>query len=556
MNRNYESQFAMLPTVEQKRSTFHIPFNQKTTCNAGKLVPFFWTEVLPGDTMEVKTAAVIRMSTPIVPTADNCWADLYYFYVPNRVLWSNWRHFCGEPEDYWMPTGTYSVPQTSSPSAGWQCGSVADHLGIPIGVATSSLSDGSNTFNSLPFRAYVSVWNEWFRDNSLLQQASCPTGDSTTTGLNPAGAWNSYISTAVAGGDLCPLCKPHGDPFTSALPAPLRAASPVTVPMGTQAPVYPTSSEHKLGNFVEMFRTTTNSFLGVQGVTSIDTTGQLHANAASIGTNYGLMKPTNLWADLAHSTAASINELRFAFALQRYYERINRSGNRYRELINSLFSVDANLVAPDDRPIYLGGKRVNISINQVAQTSSTDSTTPQGNLAAYSHTAMSDKSFIYSATEHGILIGVMGIRAQKSYQQGVNRMWRRKDFIDYYNPVFANIGEQAIRNDELYYANTNQQNGAVFGYNEAWYEYRYFPNQITGEFRSTYATPLDFWHYGDDYSQLPTLSGEWIVDNSQTTIGRTLAVSTHDQFLCDIALDCKFTRCMGVHSIPGQFDRG
>lgn len=545
MNRNTESHFSLLPRVDIQRSRFDRSASLKTSFNAGNIVPFFLEEVLPGDTFNVKTSRVVRMQTLLTPMMDNVYLDTYYFFVPNRLVWDHWKEFCGEnTESAWIPETEYSIPQITAPDGGWQVGTLADYFGVSTGVSGLSV-------NALPFRAYALIMNEWFRDENLQDPLVVPTDDSTVVGVNTG----TFVTDVAKGGLPYIACKYH-DYFTSALPAPQKGPD-VTIPV-TSATNFPVITQaEKVPNPGSVGLTVTAS-----GVTSGYGLGFQPNGALSISSSGGQTSlvdsfvPNNLWAQAEGNTVvATINQLRLAFQIQKFYEKQARGGSRYTEVVRSFFGVtspDARL----QRPEYLGGNRIPINVNQVIQQSGTGESvnTPQGTVVGMSLTTDSHSDFTKSFTEHGFIIGVMVARYDHTYQQGLNRLWSRKDKFDYYWPVFANIGEQAIKNKEIY-AQGNAEDDEVFGYQEAWAEYRYKPNQVTGEMRSQYAQSLDVWHLADDYSKLPSLSAEWIQEDAKT-IDRVLAVSSDqaNQFFADIYVRNYCTRPMPMYSIPGLID--
>lgn len=583
MNRNTESHFSLLPRVDISRSRFDRSSSVKTTFNTGDIVPFFLEEVLPGDTFNVKTSKVVRMQTLLTPLMDNLYLDTYYFFVPNRLVWQHWKEFCGEnTESAWIPETEYAMPQITSPAdTGWEVGTIADYFGIPTGVANLSVS-------ALPFRAYALIMNEWFRDENLQDPLVVPVDDATVAGVNSA----TFVTDVAKGGKPYKAAKYH-DYFTSALPAPQKGPDvSIPVSLGSELPVYGTGDPLYLtdGNF-------TYPFLSVgQSLGSVSMTGTAIANSGATGSKVGdIYANGNAFYSEANSgggsanwkgkvmgvptkekmdslavpglvgsglvavydgavSVATINQLRLAFQIQKFYERQARGGSRYTEVVRSFFGVtspDARL----QRPEYLGGNRVPININQVIQQSGTESaTTPQGTVVGMSQTTDTNSDFTKSFTEHGFIIGVMVARYDHTYQQGLDRLWSRKDKFDFYWPVFANIGEQAIKNKELY-AQGTAEDDEVFGYQEAWAEYRYKPNRVTGEMRSSYAQSLDVWHLADDYSKLPSLSAEWIQEDA-STVNRVLAVSDNlsAQFFADIYVKNLCTRPMPMYSIPGLID--
>ena len=542
--RNRESHFAVNPTsIDMPRSIFDLSHKHATTFNAGELAPIYLEEVLPGDTFNVNTSLVARMSTPIHPVMDNCYLDVYFFFVPNRLVWNHWPEFMGENRTTkWEQETEYEVPQITSPSGGFNKGTIAEGLGIPIGISNLSVS-------VLPIRSYVLIYNEWFRDQNLQDPAYLSLDDSTTAGSNGS----TYQIDAQKGGKYLPVNKFH-DYFTSALPEPQKGPD-VLLPLGDKAPV--------IGNGITLGLTDgTNNFGFVDGTNPYINTGAFGKETGSTpsgGTNPNPNKTigvttdpekSGIVADLSTATAATINNLRQAIAIQHLFEKDARGGSRYIEIIKSHFGV----TSPDgrhQRPEYLGGKRIPITMNQVLQTSSTDSTSPQGNTAAYSLTNDQSDSFTKSFTEHGHIIGVACVRTDHTYQQGIERLWNRKRRFDYYWPELANIGEQAILNKEIYAQGTDADD-EVFGYQEPWAEYRYKANRVSGAFRSTYGQPLDSWHYGDKFTSQPILGATWLKETT-ANIDRTLAVqsSVEDQFIVDFWFDVKATRPLPMYGVPG-----
>ena len=544
MSRNAESHFAVNPTrIDMSRSRFDRSSSYKTTFNVGQIIPFYVDEVLPGDTFSIDTSKVVRMQTLLTPVMDDIFLDTYYFFVPNRLTWNHWKQFMGEnTESAWIPSVEYEIPQLTAPEGGWNIGTIADYMGIPTGVSGLSV-------NALPFRAYALIMNEWFRDENLSDPLNIPVTDATVQGVNTG----TFVTDVAKGGLPYTAAKYH-DYFTSALPAPQKGPD-VTIPVSTATAFPVITQDEKVPNPGSSGMTitapgvTAGYSLGFQpnGGLSVSNTGGPTGNWVSGFT------PNNLWAQAEGNTVvATINQLRLAF--QKLYERDARGGTRYIEILKSHFGVtspDARL----QRPEYLGGNRIPININQVVQSSSTDASgTPQGNTAAYSLTSDNHSDFTKSFVEHGFLIGVMVARYRHTYQQGLERFWSRKDRFDYYFPVFANIGEQAIKNKEIY-AQGTEKDDEVFGYQEAWADYRYRPNRVTGEMRSAAPQSLDVWHLGDDYESLPSLSDSWIREDSKT-VNRVLAVSDNvsAQLFCDIYVRNLCTRPMPLYSIPGLID--
>uniref|UniRef100_A0AAU8AZR6 Major capsid protein n=1 Tax=Dulem virus 114 TaxID=3145591 RepID=A0AAU8AZR6_9VIRU len=557
MNRNVESHFALNPTnIDISRSTFDRSHSVKLSFNTGDVIPFYVDEVLPGDTFNVKTSKVVRMQTLITPMMDNVYLDTYFFFVPNRLVWEHWKQFNGEnTESAWLPATEYQIPQITSPaSTGWNVGTIADYMGIPTGVANLSVS-------ALPFRAYALIMNEWFRDQNLTDPLDIPVKDTTVAGVNTG----NYIMDTAKGGLPFKAAKYH-DYFTSCLPSPQKGPD-VTIPVaqGSNLPVYamPDNVPFDSTSPLRFWRSNaqgssspvasdSNSLLrssGIQGdQNALFDFGDQYPNI------YFPVAPSNLWAiQSGDVSSATINQLRLAFQIQKLYEKDARGGTRYIEILKSHFGVtspDARL----QRPEYLGGNRIPININQIVQQSQTTDQSPQGTPVGLSLTSDTHSDFTKSFVEHGFVIGVMVARYDHTYQQGIERFWSRKDRFDYYWPVFANIGEQAVLNKEIYAQGTTADD-EVFGYQEAWADYRYKPNRVAGEMRSSYAQSLDVWHLADDYSALPTLSDSWIREDS-SNVNRVIAVSEENanQFFADIYISNRSTRPMPLYSIPGLID--
>jgi hypothetical protein len=551
MNRNTESHFSLAPHVDISRSRFDRSASLKTSFNAGDVVPFFLDEVLPGDTFSVDTSKVVRLQTLLTPMMDNVYLDTYYFFVPNRLVWNHWKEFCGEnTESAWIPETEYTMPQITSPAnSGWAVGTLADYFGIPTGVPNLSV-------NALPFRAYALIINEWFRDQNLQDPLVVPLDDSTVAGVNTG----TFVTDVAKGGKPFIAAKYH-DYFTSCLPSPQKGPD-VLIPSATSGefPVVTRSQNidgslitqplhvKYLGSPTVAPNTPLFSGSGVQ-----DSTRYVNAESSS-GQSNGTPVFDNLYAVSSGGLGASINQLRLAFQIQKYYEQLARGGSRYTEVVRSFFGV----VSPDarlQRPEYLGGNRVPINVNQIVQQSGTEAnSTPQGTVVGQSLTTDSHSDFTKSFTEHGYVIGLMVARYDHTYQQGLSRMWSRKDRFDFYWPVFANIGEQPVKNKEIY-AQGNAKDDEVFGYQEAWADYRYKPNQVTGEMRSAYTQSLDVWHLADDYDTLPSLSDSWIRED-KANLDRVLAVasSVSNQFFADIYVKNYVTRPMPMYSVPGLID--
>jgi hypothetical protein len=559
LSRNENTRFALNPTnLDIARSTFRRDHSVKLSFNVGDVIPFYVDEILPGDTFQVKTSMVARLQTLLTPMMDNLYLDTYFYFVPNRIVWQHWRELMGEnTQSAWIPKTEYSVPQVTAPSGGWSIGSIADYMGIPTGVANLSV-------NALPFRAYALIMDEWFRDENLSDPLNIPVDDATLAGSNGT----NYITDVVKGGMPFKAAKFH-DYFTSALPAPQKGPD-VTIPVaqGGNLPVVTLPDRVDHSQFKAPMSAWLSGAKPNKDYSSIIQTWNFGSNfggtdsesvSSGVGSYSsrvdGSMYLDNLWAIQSGSvTSATINQLRMAFQIQKLYEKDARGGTRYIEILKSHFGVtspDARL----QRPEYLGGNRIPVNINQVVQSSATQSSgTPLGDTAAFSVTTDVHGDFIKSFVEHGFVIGIMVARYDHTYQQGLERFWSRRDRLDYYFPVFANIGEQPILNKEIY-AQGNSTDDEVFGYQEAWADYRYKPSRVAGEMRSKAPTSLDVWHLADEYTQLPKLSDAWIRED-KTNVDRVLAVTSSkaNQMFADLYIQCKATRPMPMYSIPGLID--
>lgn len=565
MNRNQNSHFSKNPQADIKRSRFRRNQSVKLSFNAGQLIPFYVDEVLPGDTMSIDTSKLVRMQTLITPCMDNIYLDTYYFFVPNRLVWEHWKNFMGENTTApWYPDVEYTVPQLRPPQnsdmavVGWPEKSIADYMGVPTDVVPDDPSSLGYSINALPFRAYALIWNEWFRDENLQTPQNVNTDDSTRI---PNLSDSSGLNAGQYGLNPLPVGK-YRDYFTSCLPAPQKGPD-VLLPLGLRAPVFSLNDEHPTTPSDEVGTEGFLKFKPVSGEWSGTWLGAAvrasdGAAVADVGGGYtpvGNMMgyyPTNLWSDLTQATSATINQLRLAFQIQKIYEADARGGTRYIEVIANHFGV----TSPDSRmqrPEYLGGNRMLINVNQVVQNSES-ATTPQGTTTAYSLTVDRHSDFTHSFVEHGFLIGLCCARYDHTYQQGLERFWSRKSRFDYYWPKLANIGEQPVYNREIYLQGDPNDDG-VFGYQEAWADYRYKPNRVCGEMRSNVTNSLDVWHLGDDYSQLPSLSDTWIQEDA-TNVNRVLAVgdSVSNQFFGDFYIENISTRPMPMFSVPGLID--
>lgn len=573
MNRNVESHFSEIPQVNIERSVFDRSSTHKTSFNVGDLIPFYIDEVLPGDTFKVTTSKVCRLQTLLTPVMDNLYLDTYFFFVPNRLTWSHWKEFQGEnTASAWAPSVEYQIPSIASPTGGFVSGTLADYFGLPVGVEWTN-SDVRRP-SALPFRAYALICNEFFRDENLTDPLNIPTGDANQTGSNGS----NYITDVVNGGKPFKVAKYH-DYFTSVLPAPQKSLNPVSIGLGSfggaQAPVYASDTEHGHDSkLVRMdFRKVDNlqrpggSAFGqsahtLYGEFSPDNSNIQYVRGAAnqsglvnSASNDPGMIFTNLYADVPAGTGGivTINELRLAFQLQKYYEKLARGGSRYFETLKSLFGVtspDARL----QRPEYLGGNRIPVTIHEVLNNAQGDKDF-LGDLGAMSVTADVHEDFTHSFVEHGYVIGVCCLRYDHSYPQGLERFWCRRDVTDFYIPVFANIGEQPVYQSEICATADNMASGQIFGYQEAWADYRYKPNRVSGEMRPGISNTLASWHFADYYTTPPTLSDGWIRED-KTNVDRALAVSSSvsNQAFADFYVKNICARCMPTYSIPGLID--
>lgn len=542
MANNYV--FNTVPTIKHSRSRFDLSHSHKTAINAGDLVPFLVQEIYPGDSFDIDSKAVVRATSAFLkPVMDDCFLDMFYFFVPNRLVDTRWQAVMGEnTQSSWAPAGTTQAP-TVSIKAPVTVGSIADYMGIPAGMSFSSSS--SLTINLYPFRAFALIWNDWFRDENVTPPMSIQKGSAAISEALNANSWsvNNYTGMPPK------VAKVH-DYFTSALPEPQKGKAQSII--GTQLyPVIPLSVDS--GNLV-----TNQTKVVIAGpstpvstpvaLATSPTTSYLAASTPAATPTSTFLGFDNLFA--RNDQGISVNDLRLSVQLQKQLERDARSGSRYVEYIRAAFGVDAGDYRLQ-RPEFLGGSRNPISIQQVPQTSQGTTESPLAELGAYSlsmGSARAKKGFV----EHGFVIGVMCIRQYHTYQQGVERFWRRRNRVDYYDPVFQSIGEQPVYQNELYALSASD---AVFGYQEAWADLRYRPNRVSGKMRSTVADSLDIWHFGDEYSSAPVLNQTFINETPQF-IDRTLAVpSTSDpQFILDIRINEYATRCLPTYSVPSLLD--
>lgn len=526
--RNMQHLFSQVPKTEIPRSRFNRSHGLKTTFDEGYLVPILVDEILPGDTVNLGATLFTRMATLMSPIMDNLYIDTFFFFVPERLVWENFQRMCGEqdnPDD----STDFIFPTITAPTGGWKPQSLADYFGIPINIENLEV-------RAEPFRCYNLIYNEWFRDENLQDSVTFTKADKDDE--------KNY--------KLLRRGKRH-DYFTSALPWPQKGPG-VELPFGGNAIVRPADNISPGSNAYAKFisdYTGFNASVNYNPSASQQVVGNNALFAANVANSVGYIDPNGtLIADMSTVTATTINQFREAFQIQKWYERAARGGTRYTEILRSFFGV----VSPDarlQRPEYLGGGSHRIDVSVVPQTSATNDISPQANLAAFAVGASKNGGFTKSFTEHGWLIGLVNVRADLTYQQGLNRMWSRSTKFDMYWPTFAHLGEQAILNKEIY-AQGNSKDDEAFGYQERYAEYRYFPSMITGKFRSTDPQPLDSWHLAQKFDSLPTLSSQFIEDNPP--VDRVVAVTDEPHFLLDAWFDMNCVRPMPVYSVPGLVD--
>lgn len=573
-SRRKNNRFSQIPNSPIQRSVFDRSHDYKTTLDSGYLIPFFVDEVLPGDTFKLRVNAFVRMNTLIAPFMDNVFMDTFFFFVPTRLVWDNWQRFCGEQKNPGDSTD-FLIPSLSGTNT-FTNGSIFDYMGLPTGVA---LDPANTPINVLPFRAYNLIYNEWFRDENLIDSIPVLTSD----GPDP-----------VSNYSLRKRAKRH-DYFTSALPWPQKGPS-VEVGLTGNAPIvgFGSGSTWNLSSSSDSSTNTSwalhsgsskppesstgisykpvqtgrvpllaipndvGPYLGFESqstekiyyplteLSGSNDTGSYYFNGAQLQTSSGVAP----YADLSGVSAITINDLRQAFQIQKFYEKWARGGSRYTETLRVMF----NVISPDarlQRPEYLGGTHSRVNVVPTAQTSSTDSVSPQSNLSAFGVLGDSAHGFNKSFVEHGYVIGLVCLRADITYQQGLNRMWSRRQLFDFYWPTLAHLGEQVVYNKEIYTQGTADDNG-VFGYQERYAEYRYKPSMITGKLRSTDAQTLDVWHLAQKFDTLPKLNQDFIEENPP--INRVIAVQNEPQFFADFWFDLKTSRPMPVYSVPGLVD--
>lgn len=561
--------FSDAPAMYMRRTKFDRSHVYKTTFNSGKLIPVFVDEVLPGDTTRMSVNYFARLATPIKPIMDNIYLDWFFFFVPNRLVWEHWQNFCFEQEDpddstdYVIPTVTAAANSDNN-----YIGSLWDYFGLPVNTANNI-----SGVSALPFRGVYLIWNEWFRDENLQKSVKIQKGDANeildSSRASDQPSWVFSSGTTIVSGHACPPRGKRHDYFTSALPWTQKGPGVSIGLAGTATLVDPSPVS---GYFVQQ---SNNSLAAAQlqkdgGVHNVFTgngslTYQSGGYSTSIaghainssGTATVTAQPGSSWlsksayADLDSSSIFTINSLRTAFQMQKFYERLARGGSRYTEVLRSFFGV----VSPDarlQRPEFLGSFTKMVNVNPIAQTSATDNTSPQGNLSAYGVTASRFHGFTKSFVEHGYIIGFVCARADLTYQQGINKMWLRSTVYDFYWPTFAHLGEQAIELREIY-AQGTAADTTVFGYQERYAEYRYKPSQITGKFRSSViGGNLDVWHLSQFFSNAPALNEEFITE--KPPIKRIIAVQDEPEFLLDIGFRYTTVRPMPMFGTPGLVD--
>ncbi len=548
MVREQESHFATVPQIEKPRSTFNRSTGHTTSFNVGDVIPIYWTTVYPGDTVKMTTSCVLRLQTLLTPIMGNVVVDIFWSWSPYRILWTHTKEFFGEnTTSPWAQQTTYTVPKIKSPVGGFASGTIADYLGVPPGVEFDGVTD-SLLPDAFAFRHYAMFCNEYMRDQNLTDPLTIPLGDATQQGSNGS----NYITDVANGGMPFKAARFH-DLFSSCLPDPQKRSTPVTFPLisGSLAPVGPQAN---------MGHTSSGRIIWKLDGDATQRAEYLGKNT-SLGAEFtytptGSYEPMNLYADLSSSVGSvTVNQLRLAFQMQRFYEAMARQGSRYREQIHGMFGT----TLPDARaliPEYLGGNRFPVQIHQVAN-SSESATSYLGDLGAMSNTSDIHDDFVHSFTEHGILMACAVVRYDHTVSQGLSPEFVHSDFLSYYWPTLANIGEQPVYKWALdATVRTGNPRMEVFGYNEAWSDkLRYQPSRVSGEMRPGVANSLASWNLADYYTQTPTLSDAWIRED-KSNVDRTLAVTSavSNQVIADFWFDCTFTRVLPMYSVPGLID--
>ena len=544
--------FSDAPAMYMKRTKFDRSHVYKTTFNSGKLIPVFIDEVLPGDTTRMSVNYFARLATPVKPIMDNIYLDWFFFFVPNRLVWEHWQNFCFEQEDPDDSTD-YVIPTVSATdnSENAYIGSLWDYFGLPVNT-----SGNLSGINALPFRGVYLIWNEWFRDENLQKSVKIQKGDTNevldSTRSSEQPSWVFTSGTNIVPGLACPPRGKRHDYFTSALPWTQKGPG-VSIGLAGTAPIQGTATLTMPNGVNLMDRESGDLYASVVGTAVRKNTGATSVwyESGTGNTSVSGVSSNGWFANLDESSIFTINSLRTAFQMQKFYERLARGGSRYTEVLRSFFGV----VSPDarlQRPEFLGSFTKMVNVNPIAQTSATDNTSPQGNLSAYGVTAAKFHGFTKSFVEHGYIFGFVCARADLTYQQGINKMWLRSTVYDFYWPTFAHLGEQAIELREIY-AQGSEADTTVFGYQERYAEYRYKPSQITGKFRSSVTGGnLDIWHLSQFFKNAPTLNEEFIVENPP--IERIIAVPSEPEFLLDIGFRYTTVRPMPMFGTPGLVD--
>lgn len=571
------NRFASNPVnIDISRSMFNMDHSVKFSANVGEVIPFDCIEILPGDSLEIDTSKVIRLQPMVAPIMDEVICDLYWFFVPHRLVWSHWQEFMGENnESAWSPSVEYNIPTIAPPIVDesnnryWKVGTIADYMGLPVGQI-----DYNREYNALPFRSYALICDQWFRSESVMDPVHVHVDDTNRDGSNGS----DQVTDIELGGKPFIACK-FFDYFTSCLPSPQRG-NPVSIPLvdgntilplrfmnendshyselpygyGKNPVAYESKMEFGYRNYSNGAVTGAFTKPTSKQFPMIDTDGVVRGYSTNGEPSSYLGVINNGYVNIPERTfnAVTINDLRTAFAVQKYLEKQARFGGRYQEFIKGFFGIDS----PDarlQRSEYLGGSRISLNISQVPNTTDTSANVaPIGSVAGMSVTADVNSDFTKSFTEHGFVIGCCVLRYHHSYQDSIHKMWLRESPYDYYVPVFANLGETPVLKKQLYgYSDDN----TAFGYNECWAEYRYLPSRISGELRSVYSTPLDMWHLGDHYRSAPTLSPEWLRED-KSNLDRCLAVTSDvsNQAIFDFFVKTKMVRAMPLYSIPGLVD--
>ena len=550
MTRETEMHFANIPDITISRSKMVRPHQEWTSFNSSDLIPIYTdTDIMPGDTVKMKMSSVIRMMTPLVPVMDNCYADITFFFVPHRLVWDHWENFWGQNDtEPWANRVDYVPPTIKAPeTTGWVEKSLADYFGYPLHAPEKVVS-------AFPIKAYIKIWNDFWRDQNWKNPAHLDTGDGTTIGMNPSDFdgeglpdWD-YASYGETAAKPFKVAKLH-DYFTSVLPSTQKGPE-VYLPLGSEAPVVTKNDPDMMPSGATFPINAEGAQIAVRvnssstNIIYSDDTSQSGLSAFTSG------QAGALFADLSQAVGATITQLRQAYSIQRFYEALARGGSRYIETIRSIFGI----TNPDyrlQRAEYVGGFRMPINISQVVQSDAGASdATPLGHTGAMSMTIdQHEDLFTHTFTEHGTLMGLITVRHDMSYSQGCPRMYSRFKLFDYYTPQLANISEQPVLNQEIY-CDGSATDSEAWGYQEAWAEYRYFPNQVHSELRSTYGQSLDVWTFQDYYTERPTMGDKWI-DADEEAIKRTLAVQNHDQFFANFYFKPTYIRPMPLYSIPG-----